>query len=291
MLKRPMQQANRVQNQRVEKTKGALTAGRCDRTALALVLALALSGCVIKKSERPPPPDADLIFWESVRSSADAREYQLYLKNFPSGRFAEIAALRVESLSKAALPAQESPAALSVPVPTAPLAQAKARAPAMNGQASSVPSPRAPENLVKAPPPTLPPPAMAQGSQQGEIAIIEAPAPPVGWAKIDPVKGAVPPAVRSQIMDCWTPPPLPRGSGSFRAEIAIYYKPGGEVRGAAFLGGNRDIASDRLFGDFVRTALDAPLNSLCRNLALPRVGAGDGGDGVFVIMFGLDSAP
>lgn len=230
------------------------------RHCIVLTGLLALAACgspppVVQSPAAPVrPADPELVFWESVRDSKDPAEYYAYLHAYPAGRFSALARLRIEVLT----PKVQKEAA---PPP-------KAKQPPMSSR-------------LPAPPPS---------HQQGETTIAEAPAPPVNWAKIDDLSGRAGPLLRSQIMDCWEPPPLPRGAGSFRAEIGIYFDPAnGKVRGAAFLGGNRDM-SDEVFARFVNSAVAAPMSPACRSLDLRQAGGAPDAGGL-VLLFALDSPP
>ncbi len=224
----------------------------------ALIGLLTLAGCGSAPTPSNQPPDTELVFWESIRDSKDPAEYRAYLDAYPQGRFAALARIR----ATAATPAPPVPS----PAPSAPV--------------------RKPPPAKAAAPVTKPAPPKAQ---QGDPAIIDTPAPPVNWAKIDDVGGRPNPVLRSQIMDCWDPPPLPRGIGSLRAEIGIYFDPAtGQVRGAAFLGGNRQM-NDTVYARFVNSALAAPMAPGCRALDLRQPGA-DAATGL-VLLFALDSPP
>lgn len=228
------------------------------RHCLVLTGFLALAGCGSPPVPAPAPPvpapaDPELVFWESVRDAKDPAEYYAYLHAYPAGRFSALARIRIEALTPKA--------------PKEPPAPPKAK----------------PTPTAKLPPP---PPS----HQQGETTIAEVPAPPVNWAKIDDLSGKSGPLLRSQIMDCWEPPSLPRGAGSFRAEIGIYFDPAnGQVRGAAFMGGNRDM-SDDVFARFVNSAVAAPMAPACRSLDLRQAGVGKDAGGL-VLLFALDSPP
>ncbi|MFV3126249.1 hypothetical protein [Niveispirillum sp. KHB5.9] len=224
--------------------------------ALAGLLALAACGGgtppPVPVATAPVPADPELVFWESVRDSKDPAEFYAYLHAYPAGRFSSLARIRIEALTPK--PAKETPA-----------------------PARPKPAP----SKTQVPPPS---------HQQGELTIAEAPAPPVNWAKIDDVSGRAGPLLRSQIMDCWEPPPLPRGAGSFRAEIGVYHDPAtGQVRAAAFLGGNKAM-EDATFARFVNSALAAPMAPGCRTLDLRQGGVGEGATGL-VLLFALDSPP
>ncbi|MBP7334809.1 hypothetical protein [Niveispirillum sp.] len=228
------------------------------RHILAVAGLLALAACgtppaPVPVATAPVPADPELVFWESVRDSKEPAEYFAYLHAYPAGRFSALARIRIEALTPKP-PGKEPP-----PAPKPKPAPAK---------------------------PQVPPPS----HQQGEPTISEAPAPPVNWAKIDDVSGRANPLLRSQIMDCWDPPPLPGGAGNYRAEVGVYYDPAtGLVRGAAFLGGNREM-TDSTFARFVNSALAAPMAPACRTLDLRQPGATTETAGL-VLLFALDSPP
>jgi formylglycine-generating enzyme required for sulfatase activity len=69
--------------------------------------------------------DRELAFWESIRNSADPREFEAYLQRYPDGTFADLARTRLESLRTAAVPPRRpappgaSPAQPAVALPPA----------------------------------------------------------------------------------------------------------------------------------------------------------------------------
>jgi hypothetical protein len=44
-------------------------------------------------------PDAELLFWQSIRESRDADDFNAYLKKYPNGQFADIAKNRLKALA------------------------------------------------------------------------------------------------------------------------------------------------------------------------------------------------
>ncbi|MCQ8783595.1 hypothetical protein [Mangrovibrevibacter kandeliae] len=66
-------------------------------------------------------PNADLVFWQSIRAPGTVAEYRAYLDAFPNGTFAALARIRIQALT----PAEPSNAA---PVPVAPIASLPATA-------------------------------------------------------------------------------------------------------------------------------------------------------------------
>jgi hypothetical protein len=45
-----------------------------------------------------PGPDPELLFWESIAASSDPREFEAYLRQYPEGRFADLARVRVKKM-------------------------------------------------------------------------------------------------------------------------------------------------------------------------------------------------
>ncbi|KAI5913041.1 hypothetical protein PA01_18595 [Azoarcus sp. PA01] len=68
----------------------------------------------------------ELTFWDSIKDSEHASDYEAYLKAYPNGRFAPLARARIERL-RAAAPKVEPPPA---PRPTPPAAERPRPAPA-----------------------------------------------------------------------------------------------------------------------------------------------------------------
>lgn len=97
----------------------------------------------------------ELTFWDSVKDSEHASDYEAYLKAYPNGRFAALARARIERL-RAAAPKVEKPA------PAAPPAPERARpAPAAPAPERARPAPVAPAPERARPAPTVPPAAPA----------------------------------------------------------------------------------------------------------------------------------
>ncbi|MFC0401480.1 SUMF1/EgtB/PvdO family nonheme iron enzyme [Paraburkholderia rhizosphaerae] len=86
----------------------------------------------------------ELTFWDSIKDSNYASDYEAYLKAYPNGRFATLARARIERLKAAsgAQKPQATPAAPSAPAPqaVAPAAPAAQQRPA----AAATPAPAAP---------------------------------------------------------------------------------------------------------------------------------------------------
>ena len=61
----------------------------------------------------------ELTFWDSVKESSHASDYEAYLQAYPNGRFAALARARIERL-KASAPKVETPKAAPAPVPEKP---------------------------------------------------------------------------------------------------------------------------------------------------------------------------
>jgi formylglycine-generating enzyme required for sulfatase activity len=85
----------------------------------------------------------ELTFWDSVKDSSHASDYEAYLQAYPNGRFAALARARMERL-KASAPKTETPKATPAPAPTpapvAPPAQEKTRPPVVKRPADAPPA-------------------------------------------------------------------------------------------------------------------------------------------------------
>ncbi|NMG74870.1 SUMF1/EgtB/PvdO family nonheme iron enzyme [Aromatoleum diolicum] len=126
----------------------------------------------------------ELTFWDSVKDSEHASDYEAYLKAYPNGRFAALARARIERL-RAAAPKVEVPAPR--PAPAAAPAPERARpapaaAPPAPERARPAPvAPAAPERARAAPsaPPAPPAPAVAASAVAALTEIKDCPACPV----------------------------------------------------------------------------------------------------------------
>jgi hypothetical protein len=49
------------------------------------------------------PVDPEVVFWQSIRDGTDVRAFQAYLKQYPSGKFAALAKLKVAALNEVTL--------------------------------------------------------------------------------------------------------------------------------------------------------------------------------------------
>ena len=58
------------------------------------------------KSPRPAASDREMLFWDSIKWSAAASEYEAYLRQFPDGTYAALAQGRLSRLSAASVPGQ-----------------------------------------------------------------------------------------------------------------------------------------------------------------------------------------
>jgi uncharacterized caspase-like protein len=86
----------------------------------------AASTSVASTADTPPrtgsapalPSDAELLFWQTVMTSGAAADYEAYLKQYPQGRFIDLARNRLAALSRPpeAAPAPSKPPSPSVPV-------------------------------------------------------------------------------------------------------------------------------------------------------------------------------
>ena len=103
------------------------TATRLALPVLLLVVALLPCAVWAQSSESAPPgTDNDLqfweelAFWEAIKDSDNPAEYEAYLATYPAGRFADLARLRIQTLSADTpdepVAPEETPPALSAPV-------------------------------------------------------------------------------------------------------------------------------------------------------------------------------
>lgn len=90
----------------------------------------------------------ELTFWESIKDSPHAGDYEAYLKAYPNGRFAELARTRIERLRAAAPKPEAAPPRPAPAAPAAPPAERARPAPAPAAPAA----PAAPERTRTAPP-------------------------------------------------------------------------------------------------------------------------------------------
>ncbi len=90
-------------------------------SARAALLALCLGGTVLTPApliaqQSTPGDSAEITFWNSIKDSQSAAEFEAYLQAFPSGLFAPLARLRIQQLAAgnrpppAQRPAQAQPA-------------------------------------------------------------------------------------------------------------------------------------------------------------------------------------
>jgi hypothetical protein len=89
---------------------------------LALLLSLASTAAAQAPDHAAEELRAEMVFWESVRSSTDPADFRAYLEQYPKGRFAALARNRLAALAP-------PPAA---PVPAAPAAAAPSAVADMN---------------------------------------------------------------------------------------------------------------------------------------------------------------
>lgn len=109
---------------------------------------------------RASPEQFELAFWNSIKDSAHASDYEAYLKAYPKGRFAGLAQARLQRL-------RATPGAAAPPAPPAPLAHQKPKpAPAQPAPAQSAPAKQAP---AKQAPAEDAPPAQAAAGGGPEI--------------------------------------------------------------------------------------------------------------------------
>lgn len=137
----------------------------------------------------------ELSFWDSIKNSNYAADYEAYLKQYPNGRFAALAKSRLDRI-KASAPAQAASAPALSPAPAKPEPKAQAK--------SEPAPPAATAKPIPAPPAT--PPAATQGQPRtragGAIAQGTVTLPPEG--KEAPASGAARPveAKGGESRDC-----------------------------------------------------------------------------------------
>jgi hypothetical protein len=83
------------------------------RLLCALLLSLASAAGAQAPERATEELRAEMVFWESVRSSSDAADFRAYLEQYPNGKFAALARNRLAALS----PKPEVPAPAASPPP------------------------------------------------------------------------------------------------------------------------------------------------------------------------------
>src|SRR5258706_1390641 len=100
---------------------------------LAVVLA-ALACCAPPGWAQSPkaadPSAAELLFWETIRGSTNPADFEEYLKQYPNGKFAGLARIRVQAKPAAQPAASPAPAAGAVKTALAPTREASRLPPA-----------------------------------------------------------------------------------------------------------------------------------------------------------------
>jgi formylglycine-generating enzyme required for sulfatase activity len=72
---------------------------------------------------RASPEQFELAFWNSIKDSTHASDYEAYLKAYPKGRFATLAKARLDRLRAPSAPLQSAPASAPPPKTKAPPAR------------------------------------------------------------------------------------------------------------------------------------------------------------------------
>ena len=78
---------------------------RAGARLLASFIALAALGCIsasppaLAQQAQPPGNEAEITFWNSIKDSQTAAEFEAYLQAFPSGVFAPLARLRIQQIA------------------------------------------------------------------------------------------------------------------------------------------------------------------------------------------------
>ncbi|KVZ51786.1 hypothetical protein WL18_30210 [Burkholderia ubonensis] len=127
---------------------------------------LANVGVVAFDSRGVMPKDSaeqyEITFWESIKDSKEAGDYEAYLKTYPNGRFASLAQARLARL-RAAAPKASAPAPTASPTPAPAPVPALAPASAAPASAAAAQPAHTPGSPAKAPPPAA---AAAPSAQQ-----------------------------------------------------------------------------------------------------------------------------
>ena len=91
---------------------------------------------------RASPEQFELAFWNSIKDSAHASDYEAYLKAYPKGRFATLAQARITRLRAAPAPAQGTATTQGPPAPRAKVKEppAKSSVPATGGARPALPA-------------------------------------------------------------------------------------------------------------------------------------------------------
>lgn len=113
---------------------------------LGVLLAGGVQGGILPKDSAE---QYELTFWESIKDSQHASDYEAYLKAYPNGRFADLARARIDRL-KVAPPKTETPPPRQAPAaPAAPATERPRPAPAPSMPPAA---PAAPERSTAPPP-------------------------------------------------------------------------------------------------------------------------------------------
>ncbi|WP_415869908.1 formylglycine-generating enzyme family protein [Burkholderia ubonensis] len=94
----------------------------------------------------------EITFWDSIKDSKEAGDYEAYLKTYPNGRFASLAQARLARL-RAAAPKASAPAPTASPTPAPAPVPALAPASAAPASAAAAQPAHTPGSPAKAPPP------------------------------------------------------------------------------------------------------------------------------------------
>ncbi|KVU84693.1 hypothetical protein WK75_28875 [Burkholderia ubonensis] len=117
---------------------------------------LADVGVVVFDSRGVMPKDSaeqyEITFWESIKDSKEAGDYEAYLKTYPNGRFASLAQARLARL-RAAAPKAPAPAQTASPTPAPAPVPVPAPASAAPASAAAAQPAHTPSSPAKAPPP------------------------------------------------------------------------------------------------------------------------------------------
>jgi hypothetical protein len=102
-------------------------------SALSIVLAALAGGAPLGWAQTPKAADpsaAELLFWETIRGSANPADFEEYLKQYPNGKFAGLARIRAQAKPAAQPAASPAPAVGAAKTATAPTRDASRLPPA-----------------------------------------------------------------------------------------------------------------------------------------------------------------
>jgi uncharacterized caspase-like protein len=110
-------------------------------------------------------PQAETVFWNSIKDSQNPREFEIYLKRYPDGAFAELAQERIAALQAEDAPAEPPPVARTTRPTAKAAASAQTKTVARTAPADATPPAPA---ANAAPAPALPPQMVRPGGNAAD---------------------------------------------------------------------------------------------------------------------------